>query len=329
MTTIQALHSGGVRTRCQPGQPVRIGVVGLGVMGANHARTITTLDDLELVGLYDRKQDLYARQAREYGVPMVADRLDLLDQVDAVVIAVTSSDHAEVALPFLEKGIPCLIEKPLAPTPQDCQRIIAAAERYDTPVMVGHIECFNPAVRALSARIGEFGAIRNFSAERLGINTGRVTDIDVVMDLMVHDLSVFYALMPDVALKAVNAGAPAAIGPAGPEQVSALMAFDNGVTATVVANRMANTRKRILEIFTEQAFVELDYIARTVTVRRLAASPAEFEDHVLRVGEGLPLDSELSHFADVVRGQAKPMIGTREAMAVMEWAWQVQDAASR
>lgn len=189
---------------------LKVAVVGIGVMGYNHARIYNELQkdgNVELVGLSDMNKDRLNEVSEEFGVKAFSNYMDLLEEdLDAVSIVVPTFLHKEVALPFIKKGISVLIEKPIADTIENANEIIAEAEKNNVILSVGHVERFNPAVLKLKEHVekGNLGDIVTMTAKRVGPMTTRIADAGVILDLAVHDIDVM-AFLANSKVKHVHA----------------------------------------------------------------------------------------------------------------------------
>ena len=291
---------------------VRIVVFGLGIMGTRHARCVAAHSRAKLAATVDPDKTRHDAIAAELNCPDLEDPANTKIDFDAAIVAVPTAAHATVAVPLLEKGISCLIEKPFVGSANAGTEVIAAAKRGNTVVQVGHIERFNPAVTTLINRLNADTGADNIVARRISGASARVTDIDVVMDLMVHDLDVVLAIkgQPVAEVKATGNA----------DHAEALLTFADGGAARLTASRAIQDRSRDLTLTIGGATLHLDYIARTVT-------EAEGEDtpHPLAVPQHDALALQLDAFIASVRGTPS-VASAAEAMVVMETAWRIQRA---
>ncbi|MBA2608832.1 MAG: Gfo/Idh/MocA family oxidoreductase, partial [Actinobacteria bacterium] len=267
-----------------------------------------------------------------------------LDQVvsmaDAASVVVPSSLHAEAAVPLLEAGVHCLIEKPFVTTEADGVAVLDAAASSGARVLVGHIERFNPAVRQLREILAGEHDILAVDARRMSAVSARITDVDVVTDLMVHDLDIIVDLIDrpvvDLTARAVHRS-----GTAGDDYVSALLTFEGGAIASLTASRITQNRVRELQVTTDSRFFALDYANQDLFIYRqghLGALGAEMDagQYVLDVGTEQvllrrtePLVAELSHFVDVARGVAEPIVTAAHGLEMMRLVWQIHAAVRK
>jgi predicted dehydrogenase len=317
---------------------LRMAVVGVGHLGKEHARILSGLPEVELVGVADVNHEQAQAIARRLDTQAFSDYWPLLNLVDAASIAVPTSLHVTVAREFLRRGIPLLVEKPLAPDLAGADELAALARQTGALLQVGHIERFNPAFEELQRR-----AIRPLlvRAHRVGPFTGRSTDVGVVLDLMIHDLDLLLALVR-APVRAVAATGMSIFG--GHEDVaSARLEFANGCSAEVTASRAAATPSRVMQVWAAEGYAELDFAQRRLTlvqpseeVRRRGLDPARLDPASrARLREELfgrhletcvidgkqqdQLTAELQHFVACVRSGSEPRVtGThaRDAVAV-------------
>ena len=313
-------------------QPLSVAVVGVGDMGRNHARCLAAMKGVDLVAVVDSDVDRCHEVAATFECRSVTSISDL-PQVDAAIVAVPSASHAEVGCALMERGVHCLIEKPLALDRTEAELLIDAADSANVVLQVGHIERFNPAVRQLKELLaGELVLVAN--ARRMSALSGRVTDIDVVMDLMVHDLDIVLFLMGD-GIGSVEACAVP--GPNGPDHVTALLSFEDGRLASLTASRITQNQIRELEVTTRDRFFTVDYsnqellIFRQGRIRGVDGFEASEGRYALDVDTRRvfvrriePLVAELQHFVGVVRGTHANEVDGRGALETLDLVWAIQ-----
>ena len=172
----------------------KVGVVGVGYLGQIHAKIYSEMDNVELVMLADTDRERGDALALKYGCAATTNFLDLIDQVDAVSIVVPTSLHYDVAQPFLEAGIATLMEKPIAATVDEARKLVDLAAQNDAPFLIGHLERYNPALRAVAEKVAD---PKYIEVHRLGTFVERATDVDVITDLMIHDLDLVLSLVDE------------------------------------------------------------------------------------------------------------------------------------
>jgi predicted dehydrogenase len=295
----------------------RIAVIGVGHLGQHHARLLAAMDDVELVGVVDRKPERAREIAEKFGTTAFTDASQVAGRVDAVSIATPTESHVEIALPFVEAGVAALVEKPLAATLQDADRLIAAADRSGAVLAAGHTERFNPAVAVALPLVSE---PRFIEIHRLGTFPERSLDIDVIFDLMIHDLDLLLASVgsPVAAVEAVgvNVLTPRV------DIANARLRFESGCIANLTASRISRDRVRKARFFQHDAYISIDYAAQEVEVYRLVAANGgrpNIQGGRLEVANEEPLRRELADFVDAVRTKRPPAVtgrAGREALAL-------------
>jgi predicted dehydrogenase len=301
---------------------LRVAVIGVGHLGQHHARLLAALDGVDLVGVVDTKPGRADEVAAKYGTRAWPAASDLNGHVDAVTIAVPTVSHLEVALPFLERGVAALVEKPLAPTVADAERLIETASKGGATLAVGHTERFNPAVVAALPLVAD---PRFVEVHRLGTFPERSLDIDVIFDLMIHDLDLLLASVRSevVSIEAVgvNVLTPRT------DIANARLRFASGCIANVTASRISRERVRKVRFFQHDSYVSIDYSAQEVEVYRLAprGSVPPIEGGKLDVKNDEPLRRELVDFVDAVRSRREPGVAGRAGRDALELATRIAE----
>jgi predicted dehydrogenase len=318
---------------------LRIGVVGVGHLGQHHARILAAMPDVRLVGVADAGAERAAAVAGRCGTAAFTDYRRLLDIVDAVVVAVPTSSHREVAGAALARGIATLVEKPMAGTLADAEGLAALARDAGAVLQVGHIERFNPALQALE---GVELRPKYIHAERTSTFTFRSTDIGVVLDLMIHDLDVVLALIP-APVRSVAAVGVSVFG-RHEDMAAARLEFDDGSVADLAASRANDQGVRRMRIWGEPGHATLDFAARQATLIRPSeqlrrghldldgldlGQPAAVQAHVFgkllrldRVAREAPepLALELDDFVAAARRQSRPRVDGEDGLRAMRLA---------
>ena len=330
--------------------PLRVGVVGVGHFGRNHARIYASMPEVELVAVADPKEDRVSAVAQQYGARAVADH-QKLSELDAVSVAVPTNRHAEIACWFLEQGIPVLVEKPLADSVEAAERIVDTARRNGTFVGVGHVERFNPVVVAAK----ELGIRPVFiECHRLNPFSFRSTDVGVVLDLMIHDLDVILHFVR-ARVQRVDAVGVEVLG-RNEDIANARIVFQNGAVANVTASRVAVQTMRKIRVFSPDSYITLDYGKREGQIfrkdkdltpevmQRITEDPSAFTDpsgaesvfgkllHAERIAlpEHDPLERELRDFIGSVRERTgQPEVSGQHGLEVLKTAFAVLDGIKR
>lgn len=317
--------------------PIRVAVVGVGQMGGHHLRVYDELKNVELAGLYDPDTDLARKTADQYGCVAFQDLEAVAANVDAASVCSPSVTHREVGVSLLEQGVHCLIEKPLAATEVDCLALVEAAERSGAKLLVGHIERFNPAVQQLSRMLSTGARVYAIEARRLSAVSKRITDVDVVADLMVHDLDILLSLVnepvTDVTARGVYTGKADSA-----DYVTALITFEGGGMAQVTASRITQNQVRELQVTTDHGLISIDYVNQTLQVYQQGEwilrnqSQGKLGEYVLdqaieraKIRNAEPLHVELKHFVDVLLGICEPLVTGVQALDAMRLVWRIQD----
>jgi predicted dehydrogenase len=308
-----------------------IGVIGVGALGRHHARHLAALPEAELVGIFDVDRPRARAIAAEHGTRAFDDLDELLGRVEAVSIAVPTLHHAEVGLHVLRRGIPVLMEKPLAGTLDEADALIALAEAQGVQLQVGHIERFNPAIRAAAPYLG---VPRYVESQRLAPYQPRGTDVAVVLDLMIHDLDLILHLTGGAEPTDVRANGIAVLSP-NLDIANARVEFAGGAVANVTASRVARERIRKLRLFQHDGYLSLDLAAGTGTFLRVKAgwqpgTGGELLDAVEMVPLAAPaadaLGLELQSFVHAVHGDRDAVVTGREGRAALALALRVTAA---
>jgi len=312
------LRSGMAITQVNIEGPLRIGVVGVGVMGSNHARVLAGLAGVTLVGIADpdRKQaDFVAQTLGCEGVATVGELLDL--GLDAVTIAAPTQLHHEIALACIARGVHVLVEKPIASSVEEGNDIVAAAKRAGVTLMVGHVERFNPAVEAVKQAIRDED-ILSIAITRVGPFPPRMSKIGVVIDLAVHDIDLI-RWFTDSEIIDVQPQVSSAVAE---REDIALLQFRtaSGVLAHINTNWLTPFKARNITVATRGKYVMGDLLTRQVTECFGFQPDGSYSMRHLSVGHAEPLRAELTAFLDALRsGEAPPVTG-EEAVASLEIA---------
>jgi predicted dehydrogenase len=304
--------------------PLRVGVVGVGYLGSIHARIYAGMANAELVGVADIDPKTAERVAAEHGCSSFTDPYALLDQVDAVSVAVPTTAHKEVALPYLEAGKHVLLEKPIAPSVVEAQQIVDAADRADVVLLIGHLERFNAGIMALADRVKD---PRFIEVHRLGTFVERATDVDVVTDLMIHDIDIVLSLIESELTYVSAVGSPVITNHI--DIANARLEFANGAVANVTASRVSSKKFRRIRVFGHDSYLALNFIDQQIEiVRRTDPKPGDafpgLATEQLKVTPRQPLDSELDHFLQVIGKGGKPLINGHDGLRALRVAEQVQ-----
>jgi predicted dehydrogenase len=303
--------------------PLRIAVVGVGHLGRHHARILSTLEGVTLTAVVDKISDRAAEIAASTGSMALTDSAGLLGQIDAVTVAVPTELHRDIALPFLERGVSVLVEKPMARTLAEADEMIAAAQASGATLAVGHTERYNPAVAAVLPLVI---SPRFIEVHRMGVFPERSLDIDVVFDLMIHDLDVIMSLVRSDVTSVEAVGVPVLTPKY--DIANARLRFASGCIANVTASRISRDRVRKIRFFQPDAYLSIDYAAQEVEgwrlVKREGARPS-IEGGPIPVERDEPLRLELADFARAVRERGTPLVDGAAGRRALELATRIAE----
>jgi predicted dehydrogenase len=281
--------------------PLRVGVIGVGHLGRHHARLLGTMPGVQLVGVVDSSAARAQEIAAASSTTAFTDPRALDGLVDAVTVAVPTEGHLEVALGFIERGVHVLVEKPIARTVAEADQLVAAAAARGVRLAVGHTERFNPAVEAARSRLR---SPKFIEAHRLGTFPERSLDIDVVFDLMIHDLDLVLSLVGETPVSVEAVGVPVLTPRI--DIANVRLRFAGGCIANLTASRISRDRVRKIRIFQPKAYLSVDYAAQEVEHWTLGApEPGSQRPSILggkvEVTKDEPLRRELEDFVSAVR----------------------------
>lgn len=303
-------------------EPLRAGVVGVGHLGKHHARIYAALPGVRLVGVVDVDRDRAGAIAAEYGAEVFDSVGALAQQIQVASVATPTRHHAEVALPLLDAGVSVLVEKPIAETQDDALRMIEQAQVRDVRLMVGHTERFQPAVAALLARLRD---PRFVEIHRLAPFVPRSLDVDVVLDLMIHDLDLSRLLLGGSELTLLDASGT----PALTERVdiaTARLRFGPRKAANLTASRVSPARMRRIRVFERGAYYLCDTAEGTLELFRVGSRSdggAEIERELVDVPREEPLRRELAAFVEAVRQRSVPPCSGEDGLAALRLAQRI------
>jgi predicted dehydrogenase len=298
----------------------RVAVAGCGEFGRNHARVYREMDSAELVGVFDKDPARAQSFAQEFSARAFSSIDEMQGQVDAASIAVPTIAHAEVGCRLMELGIDVLVEKPMAKDLDDADKLLAAAKKYSRILQVGHVERFNPAVLAVEPIINR---PLFFEVHRLGIFSPRSLDVDVIYDLMIHDLDILLALVGEPVVEVKAVGIPVLSDKV--DIAHARLEFAGGAVANVTASRVSTERVRKVRFFQQHEYISLDYARRDalrVGVKRPGPEP-EFVFEKLQSAGTEPLRAELDAFLAAIRTRQEPKTNGTAGRAALELATRV------
>ncbi len=305
----------------------------------NHLKTYKSIPGVELVGVYDIFSDATKAAAEMFGIRAFSSMEEVAANVDAVSVVTTSITHANVGEFFLNKGIHCLMEKPLASTEAECERLISAAKRNNVILLVGHIERFNPAVEQMSKILSDKSKIRSLTAQRMSAASGRITDVDVAMDLMIHDVEVIQSLVQSPVTNVLATAVKTPDHAEGKDYITAMLEFANGATANITASRITQARVRTLTVTTDTNYIDMDFINQSINVHSQGRMPYVNQEEIpdwmhyglkgsveqLFIPTNQPLQAEQIHFLNCINGKETPRITGENARDALRVVWTIQD----
>lgn len=310
-------------------EKTRSGVVGVGHLGYHHVRNYLALDDVEFVGAVDIDEDRRATVAEELAIPIFTSVEELIDQgVEAVSVVTPTVSHEETTVQLLASGVNVMVEKPIATSVEEAERMVAAAKKAERVLQVGHIERFNGAVMAISEAVKN---PRFIECHRLSPYPGRGHDVSVVLDLMIHDLDIILAMVgSDVAsLDAIGVS----VFSEQEDIANVRLRFESGCVANLTSSRISMDRMRKIRIFGDNAYISTDYSAQEVVVYR--KKPGMPPDDVnpmmwinidnLDVNKEEPLKLELASFIQCVRQGNRPVVAGEDGIRALCLAQQIVD----
>jgi predicted dehydrogenase len=302
-------------------EALRVGVVGVGALGRHHARVYASLPGVDLAGVFDVDQGRATEVSGLHGGRAFPHLRELLDEVDAVSVAVPTVDHHRVCRAFLEAGKHVLVEKPMTATLREADDLIALAESCGVTLQVGHIERFNPAADVLREAPPQ---PRFIEVHRLAPFSPRSLDIDVVLDLMIHDLDIVLALDGSPAVQVDAVGVPV-LTPRF-DIANARLRFGSGLIANLTASRISAQKLRKFRIWSAQTYFSLDFAAREAEVYRLLGGEAgrpEISHQRYSAPEEEPLARQLAAFVTAVRSRTPPRVSGADGRRALALAHEI------
>ena len=309
---------------------LRIGVVGTGAMGRHHVRILAALPEADLVGIYDQRPELAAKLAAEHRTQSCRSLEELVEQVDAVVLAVPTYAHAHIGCELLAAGAHLLVEKPMASTLEEADELLAAAGEAGTGegrvLAVGHVEFYNPAVQVL-LNVGE--APRYLEVQRLSPFTPRSLDVDVILDLMIHDLQLLHAL-DDSPIKEIRATGIDVLTQR-IDIASVRLELESGVVANVNSSRVSAEGVRKLRVYLATRYLSVDYRKQEIKGFGLRKEGEHrlIMPEELPVHRGEPLRGELEAFIAACQGREAKLVTGRDGRRALETALAIRGSIGK
>lgn len=290
---------------------IKVGVIGVGYLGKHHARVYSEIESAELIGVADIDRTSAEEIASQYNCQVFTDYMEMLSRVDAVSIVTPTTTHYEIALSSLKAGLDILVEKPITVTMNEAEGLINEAERLNKIIQVGHLERFNPAILDVEASITK---PQFFESERLSPFLGRATDVDVTLDLMIHDIDIILSLCHGH-IKEINAiGAKVLTDKL--DIAKAWVEMEGGIKALITASRLSPDKRRTLKVFQHSEYKVIDYQSlETVKYYRDPSGEVQIESTVSDFKE--PLKEELIDFISCIMERRQPRVTAQDGMEAL------------
>lgn len=300
---------------------LRAGVIGVGHLGQHHARLYASLPDSRLVGVVDHDHGRASLIGSQYGARAFDDLPDLLKHVDVVSVAVPTSAHYSVTKACLEAGKHVLVEKPIAMLPTEAQELVESAKMNKCTLQVGHSERFNPIMQMMRPHIQRPVL---FEGRRMGVYSERGTDVDVVLDLMIHDLDLVLSCNPGPVQEVRAAGL--SVRSSTSDVADAYIQFESGCVASLTASRVSLKAMRHMHLFQPNGYVSIDFQSRLGVIGRRSVEPGRKPMVVVeefQAGDDEPLRLQLESFLQAIRSQSCPVVSGEDGTAALEVAHRV------
>ena len=310
---------------------LRIGVIGTGSMGKNHARVCTEVEHVELVGIVDTDKKAAKTIAQRFDVKPLYDYRDLLSEIDAAIIATPTSTHYKIAMDLIQQGKHVLVEKPLCDTVKNAQTLVATADKHGVVLAAGHIERHNPVVRYVKESLEKktFGDIITLTSKRVSNLPGRIRDVGVIFDFGVHDIDVMRYLVGDV--RSVYAKAGEYNRELNHEDhATIILTFNNDICGIMEVNWLTPMKIRKMFLTCSKNFVEIDYIDQAVTTSsssirhmddiNLYHTPVQYNINKIALEKREPLKNEIEDFIQAIRGNSNPLATGEDGLRALQIA---------
>lgn len=306
---------------------VRVGVVGVGAIGRHHARIYGECASSRLVGVHDTDPERLAAAAGQHGCRAFTELADLLAEVEAVSVAVPTLEHFDVAMACLEAGVDVLVEKPVTASIAQAEELVRWAAEAGRILQVGHVERYNPAVEALLPLVDAPAFIE---VHRLGSFAPRSLEVDVILDLMIHDIDVVHALTGAGVGEIRAVGVPVLSGEV--DIANVRLEMETGCVVNMTASRVSMSRVRKLRLFQPDSYFSLDYSRQEVACYRLERREderPEISGVPVQVAQAEPLSRELADFVSCVRSRGRPRVDGEAGLRALETALRIGERMRR
>lgn len=297
---------------------IKVGVIGIGYLGQHHARIYSEIEGAELIALIDIDEEKARKLAGEYNCKSYSDYKNIIDKLDVLSIVTPTTSHYEIALNCLRAGKDLLIEKPITVSVAEADELISEAEKKGCVLQVGHIERYNPAVIAVSEMIDkpEF-----LESERRSPFSGRGTDVDITLDLMIHDIDIILSFVSSPVKEIKAKGASVLTDKI--DVAKAWLEFDNGCAALVTASRLSHEKKRLLKIFQKDSYMSVD--CQSCEVRSYFKKTGDISFDIIKPEKKEPLKEELIDFVRCVKERKRPKVSGIEGREALKIALDITE----
>ena len=297
----------------------KIGVIGTGYLGRLHARVLTEMPDAQVAGFVEPNDTIAAEVEQNLGLKRYASVAALASEIECAVVATPTTSHYSVARELLEAGVDVLIEKPITATVDDARALIALARERDRIIQVGHVERYNPAIDAIASYLGD---VRYVECERLGVFVGRSLDIDVLLDLMIHDLNLVLSLLKQRVVEIRAVGVPVLTSKV--DITNVRLELENGAVANLTASRVSQDRVRKVRFFSSDSYISVDTKEQEVKGYRLTDART-IQPMDVTVEKKEPLRAELEAFLACVRDRSRPVVSGEDGLEAVDLAMRVAE----
>lgn len=311
------------RTPASGGERLRIGVAGTGYLGRLHARVLTEIPAADVSGFVEPDDAIAAEVSAALGLTRFASLEELAAGSDCAVVATPTVTHFAVASELLERGCDVMIEKPITATAGDARLLIELARTKDRIVQVGHVERYNPAIETAASFLSD---VRYVEAERLGVFVGRSLDVDVLLDLMIHDLNLVLSLLKQRVVDIRAVGVPVLTSKV--DITNVRLELENGAVANLTASRVSQDRVRKLRFFGSDSYISVDTKEQEVKGYRLTEART-IQPIEVTVEKKEPLRAELEAFLECVRHRSRPLVSGEDGLEAVELALRVAEEIAR
>lgn len=302
---------------------IKIGLIGAGVFGFHHARVLSSIKEIQFEGIYDLNLKRAEEVSRQFGVPFFEKIEDLIKKINAVIIAVPTIYHKEVALKCALEGINALVEKPLSDNIKDGEEIVNSFKEKNLILAVGHIERHNPVVEAVIKNVKN---PKYITIERLATFSPRSLDVDVILDLMIHDIQIVMDILKNGLVDVRGVGIPVLSKKI--DICNARLEFEEKRVASITASRISQERVRKLRIFEEKRYFSVDYAEKTIKAYELVERDGQklVDEVKIEVTQQEPLRAEILDFIKAVEEKKKPLVDGEKALGALKIAKKIQEA---